>query len=71
MVNAPFKVIQQENTDRCQAPHTKWYVGCLRLNRYRTISKSTVTVWGFVRDNYIGSMLLSYRDGMAVNSWRS
>jgi hypothetical protein len=62
-IQAPFTIIQQGNTDVCQATHTKWFVGVLRLNRLRVYSNypktRMATQWQYVREQYLGSMMLS------------
>ena len=62
-IRAPFEIQRVTNTDPAQAVHTKWYVAGLVLDRLRVFSKypatKLATQWRYVRQNYLGAMMLS------------
>lgn len=64
-VRAPFSVMEVENGDPAQATSTSWYLCELRMSRVRVFDNSkpwhtsVATIWGYWRQSYLGSMLLS------------
>jgi hypothetical protein len=64
-IRAPFQVIEVDNTDPAQATSTSWYlygisITCARVfDPSKPWKTSVKTLWGYWRQSYLGSMLLS------------